>query len=123
MSFADLARRTFRRAVSKARPVSARNKAKLAVTLLEDRTLPATFEGNVFYDANVNEQYDSGEGYAEGVEVTLTPLGGTPVNATTNADGHYAFTGLTPGSYSVAATPPSGYAIGTLMNNDQRHEA
>src|SRR6185437_7623032 len=113
MSFADLARRTFRRAVS-SRPVSTRNRAKLAVTLLEDRTVPATIEGTVFYDTNANSTQDSGEGFAEGVEVTLTPAGGTAVNTTTNADGHYAFTGLTPGSYTVSATPPSGYSAETI---------
>ncbi|HXD88518.1 MAG TPA: SdrD B-like domain-containing protein, partial [Urbifossiella sp.] len=109
MSFADLARRTFRRAVSSS-TVSARNKAKLAVTLLEDRAVPATVEGTIFYDANANEIQDSGEGFAEGIGVMLSPLGGSSMFATTDVNGHYAFTGVSPGSYGINVNSmPSGY--------------
>ncbi len=108
-SFADLARRTFRRA-TKSQMDSARNKTKLAVTLLEDRTVPATVEGTIFYDANSNEIQDSGEGFAEGIGVMLSPFDGSSMFATTDANGHYAFTGVSPGSYGINVNSmPSGY--------------
>jgi|GEM_PF-2497044 len=117
MSFADLARRTFRRAVA-SRTVSARNKVKLAVILLEDRTVPATIEGTIFYDANANEIQDSGEGFAEGIGVMLSPFDGSSMFATTDANGHYAFTGVSPGSYGINVNSmPSGYTAEAINGN------
>ena len=36
----------------------------------------------------------------------------TPKTATTDSDGNYAFTGLTPGTYVIAETQPAGYSDG-----------
>src|SRR5262245_26463147 len=44
-----------------------------------------------------------------GATVTLSTPGGTPKTATTNADGGYTFTGLTPGKYTVRAAA-TGFA-------------
>src|SRR6185437_10902405 len=106
-SFADLARRTFRRAVA-SRPVSTRTKTKLAVTLLEDRSVPATVGVTVFYDGNRDHIQDAGENYAGGIGVTLFG-NGQAVPGTTDANGYAAFAGVSPGSYSVDATAPINY--------------
>lgn len=49
-----------------------------------------------------------------GATVTLTPSGGTPLTATTAADGTFSFEGeLAPGDYAVAASK-TGYAAASL---------
>jgi hypothetical protein len=107
MSFAEFARRTFRR-TAKSHPDSARTKAKLAVTLLEDRSVPATVGVTVFYDGNGDHIQDAGENYAVGVGVTLFG-NGQSVPGTTDVNGYAPFAGVSPGSYSVAVSAPSGY--------------
>jgi len=110
-SFADLARRTFRRA-TKSQMDSARNKTKLAVTLLEDRTVPATVEGTIFYDGNGDGTQDGGENYAEGIGVLLSGADGSSQTGTTDSLGHYAFSGVSPASYTVIVTgAPTGYTV------------
>ena len=44
-----------------------------------------------------------------GATVTLSVAGGTPKTATTNADGAYSFTGITPGKYTIIAAA-AGFA-------------
>ncbi|HXD88250.1 MAG TPA: SdrD B-like domain-containing protein [Urbifossiella sp.] len=108
-SFADLARRRFRRA-TKSQMDSARNKAKLAVTLLEDRTVPATVEGTIFYDGNGDGAQDGGENYAVGIGVLLSGADGSSQTGTTDSLGHYVFSDVSPGSYTVIVTgAPTGY--------------
>lgn len=107
-SFADLARRTFRSA-AKARTDSARNKAKLSVTLLEDRAVPAAVNVTVFYDGNGDGQQDGGENYAEGIGLTLSAFSGGSMTGTTDANGYYQFSSVSPGSYSVNVSAPTGY--------------
>ena len=61
--------------------------------------VPATISGEIFVDANENNQRDSGEGVGN-IVVTLTgtDFRGTTVNmtTTTNADGTYSFVGVAP---------------------------
>ena len=108
-SFADLARRTFRRA-AKGQTDSTRNKAKLAVTLLEDRSVPATVAGTIFYDGNGDRTQDAGENYVVGIGVLLSGFGGSSQTAMTDSFGHYVFSNVSPGSYAVIVTgAPTGY--------------
>ncbi len=77
---------------------------------------PASLAGHVYYDANNNGVFDSGETAISGATVTLTGTDdlGTPVNATTTtvASGAYSFTGLRPGTYAITETQPAGYLDG-----------
>jgi protocatechuate 3,4-dioxygenase beta subunit len=74
---------------------------------------PASIEGTVFVDANNNETYDSGEKLLAGVTMYLTDSEGNQVaTALTDANGHYIFQNLMPGTYSVEEIQPSGYLEG-----------
>jgi len=74
---------------------------------------PATLGDTVWYDTNRNGVQDGGEGGVAGVRVTLLDAAGQPAGtAVTDADGHYQFTNLKPGAYSVQfdkATLPANY--------------
>ncbi|WP_374359966.1 SdrD B-like domain-containing protein [Pseudoduganella danionis] len=76
---------------------------------------PATLSEVVWIDANRDGRLNNGEVGAAGVKVTLLDANGNPVAgavATTDANGHYQFDGLAPGSYSVQfdkASLPAGY--------------
>jgi uncharacterized repeat protein (TIGR01451 family) len=80
---------------------------------------PASLGDRVWVDANANGQQDSGEAGVAGATVTLTGGGkdglistaadNTTVTTTTDANGAYHFTGLTPGmEYQVQFAAPSG---------------
>jgi hypothetical protein len=79
--------------------------ASATVTLPE----PASLGDRVWQDSNGNGIQDPGEPGIPGVVVTLnTPTG--PIQTTTDANGLYTFTGLTPNVvYTVLFTPPAGY--------------
>jgi hypothetical protein len=68
--------------------------------------------GVVYADCNNNGKFDNGESGLAGVTVTLTGPGGTRT-ATTDSTGHYSFTNLAPGTYTVTETQPTGYMQGT----------
>lgn len=81
----------------------------------------ASLSGRVYYDANLNSGFDSGEALA-GVILTLTGTDdlGAAVNstATTLADGTYDFSNLRPSNgagYSIGETQPNG--IGNFPGN------
>jgi protocatechuate 3,4-dioxygenase beta subunit len=85
-----------------------------AVFSLEQTPLPITLSGTVFEDYNRNNIQDSGDPGIAGVTLTLYSLQGTQYGATglttvTDANGHYRFDGLQPGTYRVAETQPNGY--------------
>ncbi|MYN30222.1 SdrD B-like domain-containing protein [Duganella levis] len=66
----------------------------------------------VWYDSNCDGIQQSGETAAKGVKVTLLNEKGVAVaTATTDANGLYSFTDLTPGKYSVKFTAPDGYVF------------
>ncbi len=75
-----------------------------------------TIAGTVFEDGNNDGTINTGEPGIANATVTLTGVDnlGNSVNltTTTTASGAYSFTGLRPGSYALAMTPPSGYLDG-----------
>ena len=74
---------------------------------------PASIGDRVWDDVNANGA-DDGEPGIGGVTVILTDADGAEVaRTTTDANGNYRFTGLIPGTYTVAIEVPSGYAAAT----------
>jgi uncharacterized surface anchored protein len=74
----------------------------------------ATLGGNAWVDANDNSVKDAGESNLPGVTVYLLNNSSTTIGtATTDASGNYGFANLTPGSYAVQFTAPSGYSFST----------
>ena len=70
-----------------------------------------TLSGEVYNDLNGNGTLDSGETGLSGWTVKL--LGSSDqliTTATTDSAGHYAFTGIGPGSYTIQVVPQSGYS-------------
>ncbi|TFW29789.1 SdrD B-like domain-containing protein [Duganella callida] len=79
---------------------------------------PASLSQVVWFDADRDGRLDNGETGAAGVRVTLLDADGKPVGAaaTTDADGHYQFSNLAPGKYSVQfdkSSLPVGYNFTT----------
>jgi protocatechuate 3,4-dioxygenase beta subunit len=73
--------------------------------------------GAVFEDTNGNGIKDAGEAGIPNVTITLSGVSAvtgtiTPKTATTDASGNYTFTGLTPGTYMIAETQPTGFSDG-----------
>lgn len=69
----------------------------------------------VWLDLNGNGLFDSGEPGLPGITITLRDDDGAVVTTTqTLANGSYAFSNLTPGSYSLQLSLPAGY---TTTNN------
>lgn len=75
-------------------------------------TTKASLGDYVWFDNNRNGIQDAGEPGVGGVTVNLKNSGGTVI-ATTSTDmyGYYIFNNLTPGSYSVQFSAPSGMQI------------
>ncbi len=76
----------------------------------------ATIKGTVYNDVNGNGVQDPGEAGLAGVTVQLVnPVDGITIIATktTDANGNYSFTSVTPGIYDVRETDPTGYASTT----------
>lgn len=82
---------------------------------------PASLGDKVFADNNRNGIQDAGDTGIPGVTVTLISNGTVVATTTTNGDGIYSFTGLTPGQpYSVSFTTPTNYTATTpLVGNDR----
>ncbi len=83
---------------------------------LHQTPLPITLSGNVFVDNNLNNTQDNGETGLAGVTVSLFELSAdgvtytnTGMTATTDANGHYKFEGLLPGTFRVSETQPNDY--------------
>ena len=76
---------------------------------------PSSLAGTVFQDSNNNGVQDGTEPGLADVTVTLIgtdDLGAVNRPTTTDADGHYSFTGLRPGTYALAEAQPGGYLDG-----------
>ena len=79
---------------------------------------PVALAGNVYHDKNNNGVFDAGDVLIPLTTLTLTGTTdlGTAVSLTqVTGGGAYAFTGLRPGTYSVAETQPAGFT--TRTNN------
>ncbi|MEN6459310.1 MAG: SdrD B-like domain-containing protein [Thermoguttaceae bacterium] len=75
--------------------------------------LPASISGHVYVDVNGNESLDSSDTRLANVTVYLLNSDGDRIDSTTtDENGEYSFTGLTPGVYSVEEVQPSGYLEG-----------
>ncbi|MEZ0484993.1 SdrD B-like domain-containing protein [Fibrella aquatica] len=80
--------------------------------------LPTASLGNfVFEDVNKDGLQDAGDLPISGAVVTLLQSGTVAGTTTTDANGLYSFTGLTPGiPYSVSFTTPVGFSAATTSN-------
>ncbi|HUY36422.1 MAG TPA: SdrD B-like domain-containing protein [Pirellulales bacterium] len=81
--------------------------------------LPITLAGDVYYDPDLSNARAPGDPGLGGVKLSLlvndngsfVPTGQT---TSTDANGHYKFSGVLPGEYQVVETQPSGYfAVGS----------
>ncbi len=76
---------------------------------------PSSIAGHVYFDANNNGTFDSGESPITGVTVKLTGFANNgPVNlqTTTDSTGSYKFSNLLPGTYAITEVQPVGYNDG-----------
>ena len=79
---------------------------------------PASFTAHIYTDANADGTQNGGDSNLTGVSVTLLRGDGssTGQTAVTDTNGNVSFTGLVPGSYQVAVTPPAGDGITQQTN-------
>jgi hypothetical protein len=78
----------------------------------------ATLGDLVWLDANGNGVQNAGEAGVASVAVQLLDSQGNAIagrSTTTDATGHYSFTGLLPGSYAVKFTAPAGSQFSTAL--------
>ncbi|MHB1558117.1 MAG: SdrD B-like domain-containing protein, partial [Isosphaeraceae bacterium] len=68
-----------------------------------------TLSGEVYDDANGNGQLNNGESGLTSWTVDLVNSANAVVTATTDVNGHFSFTGVGPGSYTIRAVLNSGY--------------
>ncbi len=74
---------------------------------------PASISGYVYADTDNDGVYDTGESPIGGVTLTLYGANGNALDTTTtNSSGYYSFDELTPGTYKVVETQPTGYLDG-----------
>ena len=75
--------------------------------------LPAGISGQVYVDMNGNNTLDSSDTLLSGVTIYLLDSAGNRVTSTTtDANGKYSFSGLTPGVYGVEEIQPAAYLEG-----------
>ncbi|PZW48015.1 putative repeat protein (TIGR01451 family)/fimbrial isopeptide formation D2 family protein [Humitalea rosea] len=76
---------------------------------------PATLSGDVWLDADRNGIHANDEAAVRGITVQLLDAAGlfTGRTTVTDANGHYGFGGLRPGTYGVAFMTPAGLAFTT----------
>lgn len=75
--------------------------------------LPVSIEGMVYVDTIHNCVYDPGEVKLAGVKIRLFDGNGNEIGSTlTDANGHYKFSNLRAGTYTVVEMQPAGYMDG-----------
>jgi protocatechuate 3,4-dioxygenase beta subunit len=76
----------------------------------------SSVSGTVYYDANNDGQFDSGDQPLAGVSLSLTGIDdlGDQITGTvqTGANGSYQFSGLRAGNYVISEVQPAGYLSG-----------
>ncbi|MCS7238046.1 MAG: SpaA isopeptide-forming pilin-related protein [Thermoguttaceae bacterium] len=85
-----------------------------AILALEQLPLPASVEGVVFEDVDIDGQRDAGEAPIAGVVLELWRKEGdnyvpTGRRATTDENGHYVFRDIWPGVYRIVEVQPAGF--------------
>ncbi len=74
---------------------------------------PASIAGMVFVDLDDDASFDANEQPISGVTLTLIDANGQIVDTTqTNPNGHYSFTNLRPGGYTVRESQPAAFLQG-----------
>ena len=73
----------------------------------------STITGTVFTDLNADGVQESGDAGFSGQTVSLLNAAGTVVATTTDVNGHYTFSGVAPGSYTVSVTRAAGDTFST----------
>ncbi|MFO0807861.1 MAG: SdrD B-like domain-containing protein [Gemmataceae bacterium] len=82
---------------------------------------PGTLSGHVYFDANCNCVFDTGDQPMAGVTITLRNAAGAVVGTTTtDASGFYQFTNLAAGNYTVAETQPTTFNGQTLVDGCEK---
>jgi len=77
---------------------------------------PAVINGTVFNDTNGNGIKNVGDGGHSGVSITLKNAANVILSTTsTNASGGYAFSGLTPGNYTLDVTDTGGVLVNDYL--------
>jgi len=82
---------------------------KTGVDFGNQEILPAEIRGLKFNDSNGNGVQDAGESGMSGINICLSPSW----RCTITENGDYNFTGITPGTYTVYESMPSGYLATT----------
>lgn len=79
--------------------------------------IPVSLSGFVYHDRANNGQRDAGDEGLAGVQLTVVPVSTSApqssVTVTTDADGFYQATGLSPGTYRIVEQQPDGFVDGT----------
>jgi hypothetical protein len=101
------------------------NVAAGATSTFSYYSLPATIEGSKWNDLNGNAARDQGELGLPGWTIYLDlnqngTLDSDEPSTVTGADGSYSFTDLTPGTYTVAEVPQSGWQQTCPIGNQSR---
>ncbi|RYF70514.1 MAG: hypothetical protein EOO39_15590, partial [Cytophagaceae bacterium] len=90
------------------------NNTTLDAGFVKAELAPASLGNFVFEDVNKDGLQDAGDVPIPGAVVTLLSNGAAVATTTTDANGLYSFTGLTPGiPYSVSFTTPPGFSEST----------
>ena len=78
-----------------------------------NQLIPNAIGGIKFEDLNANGVRDPGEPGLSGFVISLTPVapGTPPQTVTTDANGNFIFTNVTPGSYTLSETQQQGFSL------------
>lgn len=79
----------------------------------------ATISGTVYLDADNDDELDAGEALESGYIVEVVDAGVVIATATTDEDGEYSFSGLTPATYDIVFRhPETNVQVGIVVGLD-----